>query len=130
MHLGRYYITACERMFAVFPKRTFRRFAHFEAVYIRAYKLVPGWVVQMKAVRVRMSRHPTVPVFNFENGSKYYDDKTWMEEVRNIVEHKGVAVDFSNQSLSMGIPLSLGTSLAKVVNTSCSKERWIFGKDQ
>ena len=57
--------------------------------------LVPGWVVQMKAVRVRMSCRTTVLAFSFGNGSKYYDDKTWVEDVRNIVEHKGGAVDFS-----------------------------------
>ena len=34
-------------------------------------------------------------VFSFRNGSKYYDDKTWVEDVRNIVEHKGGAVDLS-----------------------------------
>ena len=76
--------------------RAFRWFACFEAVYTYPGMLMPGWVAQMKAVQVRMSRRTTVPVFSFGNGSKYYDEKTWVEDVRNIVEHNGGPVDFSN----------------------------------
>ena len=99
-------------------------FARFEAVYM----LVPGWVVQMKAVRVRMSHRTTSAAEMAASTTTTKHGWKTSETSWNIKEEQltsSMLAMTNYQILSTGMLLSLG-SLAKVVNTGCSKERWIF----